>query len=606
MVDRRVPLTTFLPLAAFRWLAPAVLAAAAAAQVPAPRPTVPTPAAEPPAAGSQQPGAAAPQQPIEVPPPTRDPSAPATVVDAKQPTTPTALDDTTTAALESLAHVLAQRRKDLDAARTSRDRQAVNEIENDIRQISWQFASLVARANVREFESPAAHTTNMREDLEQLVRPLIAKLRDVTAGPREIADLEERLELLGERKKIADAARAAATATRDLLPPGSAARDEADRELTRRWQPTVDALSHEILVLEANLARAREERGSFLTNVTRALHGFVQSSGATLILALLVFALVYVGLRRLARLVTRRPGDRGFARRLVEVLLRVLVVLLSVLAMLVVPYALDDWFLLALGVVFLIGAGWIVMRAAPQFAEQMRLMLNVGGVREGERMIVDGLPFRVESLRFHARLVNPDLDGGTLRVPVQYLVGKRSRPSGANEPWFPTRTGDTVRLADGMVATVRSQSPETVVLEYRGSPQSYPTLEYLERCPRNLSRGFVAEARLVVARTELTHVTTELCERLRRALHDAVSAQLGPGHLRHVHVTFERTTPLGFQLLALAECDGAAAPRYLEIERTLHRAFVDACREHGWSLPAAPAIATAGGDDPGTRVPGGL
>jgi hypothetical protein len=134
------------------------------------------------------------------------------------------------------------------------------------------------------------------------------------------------------------------------------------------------------------------------------------------------------------------------------------------------------------------------------------------------------------------------------------------------------------------------------VLEYRGSPQSYPTLEYLELCPRNLSGGFVADARLVVAHAELATVTTEVCERLRRALHDALSTTLAPGQLRHVHVLFERTTPLGFQLLALAECDGAAAPRFLEIERTLHRAFVDACRDHGWSLPAPAAVATDGAD----------
>jgi hypothetical protein len=420
----------------------------------------------------------------------------------------------------------------------------------------------------------------------------VTKLRDLTAGPRRIADQEAHLDVLRRRLEIAKDAQAAATATRDLLPPGSAARAEADRELERRWKLTVDGVEHELLVREANLARDLEGRGTFWSNLTTFLSEFVQSSGTTLILAVVAFVGVYLLLRHLAWWLLHRHRGRAFGRRLLEVAVRALVLVLALAAMLVVPYARDDWFLLAVGVVFLIGAGWVVMRMAPQLAEQLRLVLNVGGVREGERLIVDGLPFRVESLRFYTHLVNPDLDGGALRVPVQYLVGKRSRPSGSDEPWFPSRTGDTVRLANGLVATVRSQSPETVVLEYRGSPQSYPTLEYLEACPRNLSRGFVADARLVVAHAELAIVTNELCEQLRRTLHDALAATLAPGQLRHVQVLFERTTPVGFQLLALAECDGTAAPRFLEIERTLHRAFVDACREHGWSLPAPAAIAT--------------
>ncbi len=580
MVDRRLP--SVLPVAAVL----ALLAAAPSAQ--ADRGTTPAAAAQ----GARSPQQ--PQQPITVQPGTQDPSAPPTVVDAKQPTTPSTLDATTTAALESLANVLAQRRTELADARTRRDRQAAADLEAEIRETSWQFASLAARADVREFESPEARSVSLREELEQLVRPLVTKLRNLTSGPRAISDQQTRLDLLQHRLGIAAAALAAATATRDLLPPGSAARKEADRELERRWQPTVGALEHEILVLEANLARDRAARGSFFGTLTSAVYGFVHSSGSTLILAVVTFLLIYVALRRLAGWLLHRHRGRAFGRRLLEVVVRALVLVLAVAAMMVVPYARNDWFLLAVGVVFLIGAGWVVVRMAPQLAEQLRLVLNVGGVREGERLIVDGLPFRVEVLRFYTRLVNPDLDGGALRVPVQFLVGKRSRPSGEHEPWFPSRTGDTVRLTNGLVATVRSQSPETVVLEYRGSPQSFPTLEYLELCPRNLSRGFVADARLVVAHAELATVTTALTEQLRRSLHETLGHVLQPGQLRHVQVVFERTTPLGFQLLALAECDGAAAPRFLEIERTLHRAFVDACREHGWSLPAPAVVATDG------------
>ena len=58
--------------------------------------------------------------------------------------------------------------------------------------------------------------------------------------------------------------------------------------------------------------------------------------------------------------------------------MRVVAVMAAVAATLAVLYARGDWLLLPIGVIFLVGAGWVIVKAAPVFFEQIRLILNVG------------------------------------------------------------------------------------------------------------------------------------------------------------------------------------------------------------------------------------
>jgi hypothetical protein len=302
-----------------------------------------------------------------------------------------------------------------------------------------------------------------------------------------------------------------------------------------------------------------------------------------------VFVAVFFGLRFLVDRITGRSRGRSFVVRLLHVLLRILVAVTAIAATMVVPYARGDWFLLAVGIVFLLGAGWVVMRMAPQMFEQIRLMLNVGGVREGERIVVDGLPYRIASLRFYTRLENPDLQGGVLRVPLQFLVGRRSRPSSPNEPWFPCRTGDVVLLGDGSLGPVRTQTPEVVVVEHLGSERSYPTVQFLQLAPRNLSRGFVVESMLVVARDRMGDVTTTVRERLEHAVRAAVEQVVAAEGIQAVQVQFATVSKDGLELVATTTCHGTVAAHYVALRRAMQGAFVDACHKMGWSLPA-PAL----------------
>ena len=491
---------------------------------------------------------------------------------------PATVDPQTASALRTLALELAEQRRQIAAGERAPD--------DSFQRLRWEFAELASHLDVQQFEQPDEAELQLEEEVLELLAPLVDAVKSATAAPRELAALRKRAEALRERARVAAAARQRTEATRDALPDPSAERAEATRELEERWAPLLDELRRELLVVEANLGRREANQVPVWTRVTDAAQRFLQSSGLNVLLCAATFLLVFFGLRWIGDLALRRKRQRGFSIRLVEVLLRALTLLVAVAAAVGVLYARDDWLLLPIAVIFLVGAGWVVVKAAPIFFEQVRLILNVGPVREGERLVVGGVPYRVETLQFYSRLTNPELEGGALRVPVKDLVGMRSRPLGQGEPWFPCRAGEVVALDDGVVGRVRLQTPEVVVLvERRDAPRTYPTIAFLAQNPRNLSQGFEL---FLIFRVDFRHLegaTDEIPDVLVRAVRDGLDADPDRDALRDVVVELEDAGESSIRYAVLVEFEGAAAGRYYDLRREVNRLLVAACVERGIVIP---------------------
>lgn len=533
------------------------------------------------AAGHAQDPAVAPPT-AETAPPPQDPQTP-----QNPPQLPgNGLDATTVEALERLATQLQELRAQRSEAAGRHDADAVARLDAEERELGWQFASLSSRIDVHRFEVPQQGDFDFQKEIEQLIRPLLQTLKDATEEPRLTSELQKRLDDLRSRLQLADAARKAVLRTRDQLPPGSTARAEAERELTTRWKPVVDTLQREMLVLDANIRHRREGEKTLFESVSGALRDFVQSSGVNLVLSVLVFAAVFLGLRYLLdRILQRRRPSRGFPVRMLEVALQIAALVAAIAATLVVPYARGDWLLLAVFLVFLLGAGWLLMHALPQLFEQVRLMLNVGGVREGERILVDGLPYRVDALRVYTRLQNPALQGGQLRVPLKLLVGMRSRAPAPDEPWFPCEVGDVVKLADGTLGPVRLQTPEVVVIDDLLAPRSLPTAAFLAQNPHNLSRGFVVQVRFGLDYAHQAAATSTLPAQLATALREGLGERLDRADVQHVLVELADAGNSALEFLAEVRFAGHAAPRSRPLERLVLQLLVAAATAHGLAIP---------------------
>ncbi|MCA8973711.1 MAG: hypothetical protein KDC98_03270 [Planctomycetes bacterium] len=496
------------------------------------------------------------------------------------------LPQETREALEALAGRIDDAVQRRAVAATGNDTKAVAAIDDELRDLRWQLGGITARTDVKEFEAPEKSAFDLQAELVELLRPVVEMAKDFTADSRQIESLKRRAATLNARRQRAQEALRESIAMRDRLPADSPARGAIDWEIEQRWRPTIDELVNELVIVSGQRKAIEEGRKDFLDTLGEGARGFYDKSGKSLLYGTLVFCAVFFASRWLqGRLLRNRETGRRTSLRVLEVVLATLGLLLAILSALIVPYVRDDWLLMPICILILLGTGWVLLKMLPQFYEQIRLVLNIGPVREGERLILDGLAWRVDQLRFYSRLSNPDLQGGVLRLPIQSLIGKCSRRGEAIEPWFPSRTGDYVSLDDGVFGKVLLQTPETVVLDDIAAPKSYPTPAFLAGNPRNLSRGFGVRATFGIDYRHQREATTTIPQLLTAAVREGLTAMVPAEQIRRVQVEFMAANSSSLDFNARADFTGDAAPLWREINRALQRLLVDACTQNDWNIP---------------------
>ena len=108
------------------------------------------------------------------------------------------------------------------------------------------------------------------------------------------------------------------------------------------------------------------------------------------------------------------------------------------------------------------------------------MILNLGPVRQNERIIYEGIPWKVPKVNLYTSLINPALEGGEIRLPMRDLVTLHSRPNGEDELWFPCRKDDWVLLSDDTFGKVLQQTPDYAhIVKLGGTRKVNPTAEFL-------------------------------------------------------------------------------------------------------------------------------
>ena len=317
---------------------------------------------------------------------------------------------------------------------------------------------------------------------------------------------------------------------------------------------------------------------------------FFKSRGLNLLIALFSFAFVWVALHFLYKLIQRfspfhRKG-RAFAVRIFDLVYVVFTVIFSFLALLAVLYSFGDWVLLSLTIIFLLGVGWASKKALPRFWSQATLMLNFGTVREGELVVYKGIPFEVVSINFHTLLENRELGGKFVRVHINDLMELRSRPIAENEPWFPSKPGDWVRLADGTYGEVHVQTVDTVKMRLKGGAYKfYGTADYLSQSPVNLSSGYRLLVTFGIDYRHQEIATQEVPAVLEKAIVEALEQEGYKESMERIRVEFKEAGASSLDLAVLAEFNGRADSKFWSLERSIQRICTDVCTRHQWVIP---------------------
>jgi hypothetical protein len=245
-----------------------------------------------------------------------------------------------------------------------------------------------------------------------------------------------------------------------------------------------------------------------------------------------------------------------------------------------------DWFLLGIVIIFLIGVGWAGIKTLPTQVETIKLMLNIGAVREGQALIFDNCVYRVDSLGFSAKLSNPHLEGSARLLPVKYLVEKTSRVPGSNEQWFPCEKGDWVELSDGVIGRVKSQTPGAVELElFGGARATYATPEFLALHPKNLSTGFRVETSFGIDYKHQPVATTTVPQAMKSKIEQGLKKEFDVASIKNVSVLFANASTSSLDYSVVVDVAGDAAPLIREVRAALQRLLVEACNENGWEIP---------------------
>jgi len=303
----------------------------------------------------------------------------------------------------------------------------------------------------------------------------------------------------------------------------------------------------------------------------------------TIIGVLLLGRLVYRGVERFVP--GYRAQLRSFRVRLFDLLFRISVVLAAILGPMVVFYLAEDWMLFSIGLLLLLGIALTLRKAIPRFWSQIQLFLNIGSVREGERIEIDGLPWRVKQINFYSTLENPTADL-ELRVKIDELVDLRSRPSTSSEPWFPCQKGDWLLFPDNRRGKVIGISPElTQIVERGGAHRTFATADFLAQQSINLSTNFRIKETLGISYAHVDIATSEVLTKLASYINKRVVEEGYADALLNLRVEFENASDSSLDVVVIADFSGQLADIYNRLRRSIQRWSVDAAATHNWDIP---------------------
>jgi hypothetical protein len=502
--------------------------------------------------------------------------------------------------LESLVPAVQNAEKDLANLRAELAKATTDESKKEItervdaqrerlRQLRENFRIVATGVEDKAYLSAAEEQASFDNEFKDLLKPLFNGLREATAKPREMEELRSELRTWIERRKVAQAALGRIQAA---LGPAEDAAVRKELESARKlWTSRVDEATSETETLSRQIEEREKNTPSAWEAVSGMFSDFWRSRGLNLLMAFGIALGVYFLTRRIYRVVRKvsplhRKKGGGLVARSADLIVAAASVVLAFFAATLVFYLKGDWLMLAIAIIFILGLLWASKRALPPYIDQIRVILNLGSVRQGERLIHGGIPWRVDALNMYCDFSNPELTGGTMRLPVKELLGLHSRPSDPKEPWFPTKEHDWVRLDDGCFGKVIQQTPEqVVVVRLGGSLKTYPTADFMEKCPENLSRGFRVSATFGIGYGHRDIATGQVPEMLQETILRQLVEALGREQVRSVKVEFKAAAASSLDYIVLADFSGDAAPRLAALERMIQQACIEVCNEQGWDIP---------------------
>jgi hypothetical protein len=481
--------------------------------------------------------------------------------------------------------------------------------QKELDSLNKSFESLATQLQDEELHEAKGSPINWLQAIEDITQPLLKAVREVTEKPRKIDELRAKITALEAKKRryeqaknnILELATIARDATLPLEGDPSKLKDAVTaRELLQVYKTQILSLKakYDPEIVRLNLEEARRQLHELQSSeqsafgvISQAMGGFFATRGWNMALAMMIFVGLWWALTFFINWVQEKSRSlveiKSPLRKALKAVSNLTAFLFAAFAGLISLYLLDDWLMFCLVILFLAGIAWTFRSLLPQFLKELRLILNLGNVREGERIVWKGIPWKIRELGVFAVLSNPLLGGGKIKVPVGQLAEECSRPVVENEPWFPTQTGEYVLLSDGTYGRVLTQTMEQVILKHQNSTKYYAAADFLALKPLNISTGFMHAFPFSLDYAVQQRICNEIPQLfqngLKRLLKDYI--ECNPQKLTSILVQFDNAGISSLNLIVVAEFDGHCADEYFFYRREIHRALVEICNENNLKIP---------------------
>ncbi len=491
-----------------------------------------------------------------------------------------------------LQHDIKKLGRQLEAAQNAPEKKDIQEqldkLDADLDSTTRSLNEIAAGADIGGLRAREEIKFNFQEELLSLLRPAMKEMKDMTSHVRLKSDLKDKIAYLRERLPVAELAVANITG---LLNKNEDTSLEGYLKGTlAEWHKQLTFMQSELQSAELRLKKLEDSEATLVDASQSYLKSFFQKRGLYLIQAMLVVFVILLlsrlSYKAMARLIPGYSKEyRSFRLRLLDLMHRLMTILLVIIGPMVVFYVMEDWVLFTLGILLLLGIGLTLRQALPRYWQQIELFLNVGSVREGERIFLDGLPWKVRRINVFSILENPVAEISQ-RVRIDDLVDLKSRPVHQGDPWFPCKRGDWVLLSDGMRGKVTGISQELVqLIERGGTHRTYQTADFLALSPRNLSTNFRIKETIGITYNLQQESVTTIPDILKAHIERRANDEGYAGQLINLQVEFERANTSSLDLVVIADFDGALADLYNRLRRRLQRWCVEACTEYHWEIP---------------------
>lgn len=454
--------------------------------------------------------------------------------------------------------------------------------------ISRNIENLAASTDISSLRTAKEESFNFEREFFSLLEPTLKEMNHLTSDVRAKADLRERIEFANKRIPVVKTAIENTTKLEE-----EAQSRELKLHLSKlkaRWQQRLEGFETERSAATLQLEKYELDERIREENAPSYLKTFFQKRGWVLLKAFGAILLVLLAsklLHRVLSFVLRgfQKENRSVRLRIVDLLHRAVTTVLMVVAPMLVFYLSEDWVLFTLSILMLIGIIFSLREAIPKYWHQIEIFLNVGSVREGERILMDGLPWEVKNINLFTTLHNPRANL-TKRVKLRELTGMNSRPCHKSEPWFPCEKGDWVILSDGVRGKVIGISLELIELIQRGGARCTYTLgDFLSASPQNLSLNFRVKEVLGISYSYQKIATTEALVMLKAKLEERLAGDGYDKVLLNLNVEFEKANDSSLDIVVIADFKGEAADIYNRLRRAIQRYCVDAATEYDWEIP---------------------